>query len=248
MRSLGTSMRRTIPTILLALLALAPAAQARSAPRALVTTCDRVHQAAVFEGRMDTVPHAVRMQMRFRLQVSTPDAPDWVRLSVPGFSAWVTSDPDRTRYVYAKRVEALLAPAAYRVQLRFRWLDAAGLVLRTAQEISRPCRQPDPRPDLRVVGLSAWPGDSAASLRYAVSVRNTGRGDAAASAVTLALPDGTTLRGAVPPIAPGEREVVFLSGPACARGDSLRVTADADDAVDEVDERGDPVTLACPSA
>jgi hypothetical protein len=149
--------------------------------------------------------------------------------------------------VYSKRVESLLAPAAYRVQMRFRWLDAAGAVLRTVRVTSKPCRQPDRRADLRVVGLTAAPGDGAASRRYAVALRNTGRGDAVASAVTLELPDGTTLRGAVPPIDPGGREVVFLTGPACAGGDVLTVTADADDTVDETDEAGNAVTLACPS-
>lgn len=222
---------------------LLPAATASAKPRAVVASCDRIHRTAVFEGRMDTLPDAQRMQMRFRLQVFTPDEPEWSVLAVPGFSAWVTSDPGRTRYVYTKRVESLLAPAAYRVVTRFRWLDADGAVLRTARAVSKPCRQPDPRPDLRVFQLGLAPGSS---QRYDVTLRNAGRGDAAASVVQLALPDGTVLSADVPPIAPGGREDVFVTGPACRPGSTVTVTADADDAVDERDE-ANAFSLPCPS-
>lgn len=223
---------------------LLPAATASAKPRAAVASCDRVHRTAVFEGRMDTLPDAERMQMRFRLQVSTPDEPEWTGLPVPGFSATVTSDPGRTRYVYTKRVESLLAPAAYRVVTRFRWLDADGAVLRTVRVVSKPCRQPDPRADLRVRDLGLAPGPS---QRYDITLRNAGRDDAGASVVRLALPDGTVLSADVPPIAPGGREDVFVTGPACRPGSLLTVFADADDAVDERDE-ANAFSLPCPSA
>jgi hypothetical protein len=241
-------------TILLAVggLALAPAGAraavvAKTPPHGTVTLCDRVHQSAVFEGRMDTMPHTDRMQMRFRLQVWTPDAPEWTRLAVPGFSAWVTSEPGRTRYVYSKRVESLLAPAAYRVITRFRWLDARGATLRTARTISKPCRQPDPRPDLRVISLAFAPTPDGSGRRYDVTVRNSGRGDAASSTLQLVLADGSTLSADVPPIAPGGREDVFLSGPACRPGDTPTAIADAADAVDERDE-ANVFSLPCPAA
>jgi hypothetical protein len=240
-------MPRLVLLPILVLLLAAPAAAQARAPRAVVAACDRTHQSAVFEGRMATVAHADRMQMRFTLQVSTPDAPDWSRLSVPGFSSWVTSDPGRSRYVYSKRVEALLAPAGYRVKMRFRWLDGSGAVIKSARATSRACRQPDPRADLRVVGVSAVRGEERGTRRYDVVVRNAGRDDAPASSVALELAGGTTLVGAVPPMAPGTREDVFLTGPRCARGDTLAVTADADDAVDERDEAGNTVMLPCPS-
>jgi hypothetical protein len=228
--------------IVTVLAGLVPAATASAKPRAVVSACDRTHRTAAFEGRMDTLQDAARMQMRFRLQVSTPDAPLWSRVSVPGFSAWVTSDAGRTRYVYTKRVQALLAPAAYRVVVKFRWLDADGTVLRTAHATSRSCRQPDPRADLRVVSLGHPLGSDG---RYDITLRNAGRSDAGASVVRLALPDGTVLSADVPPIAPGSREDVFVSGPACRPGSTVTVTADATDAVDERDE-ANAFTLPCP--
>jgi hypothetical protein len=250
---MGASMHRLVVILLAAGgLTLAPATAgaasvAKTPPHGTVTLCDRVHQSAVFEGRMDTFPRTGRMQMRFRLQISTPAAPAWTRLAVPGFSSWVTSDPGRTRYVYSKRVEALLAPAAYRVLMRFRWLDAQGATLRTAKAISKPCRQPDPRPDLRVTGLGLAPAANGSGRRYDVTVRNTGRSGAAASTLHLVLADGSTLAADVPPIAPGGREDVFLSGPACRPGDVLTATADVADAVDERDE-ANTFSLPCPSS
>jgi hypothetical protein len=211
-------------------------------PRATVTLCDRAHQTAVFDGRMESIPKAERLQMRFRLQVSTPGQPGWSRVPVPGFSSWVTSDPGRQRYVYTKRVEALLGPASYRVQVWFRWLDAAGATLRTAHVISKSCHQPDPRPDLRVTGIGlAEPG------RYDVRIRNAGRSDAGASTVQLQFPDGSLATAGVPPMTPGDREDVFVSGPSCSVGQTITATADVGDAVDERDE-ANTVTLPCPSA
>jgi hypothetical protein len=229
---------------LLAMLALAAPAAAKP-PRAVVTTCDRTHRIAEFEGRMDAVRRSERMQMRFRLQVWTPDEPDWSPLSVPGFSAWVTSDPRRTRYVYTKRVQDLFAPASYRVVTRFRWLDAQGETIRTARVFSKPCRQPDPRPDLRVLDVSLAPAD-AAGRRYDITLRNAGRTDAAASTVQLQLPDGFVLSADTPPIAHGDMDDVFVTGPACRPGDVLTVIADAADAVDERDE-DNVFSLPCPS-
>src|SRR4051812_31591093 len=85
---------------------------------------------------------------------------------------------------------------------------------------------PPPRADLRVLALDLAPGPG---QRYDITLRNAGRSDAAASVVRLALPDGTLLYAGVPPIAPGDRENVFVTGPACRAGDAAVVSADAGD-------------------
>ena len=82
---------------------------------------DELDRAAVFEGQMRTIAGASRMQMRFTLQARTPDTARWSAVAAPGFGTWVSSAPGTSRYVYTKRVESLLAPASYRVLLRFRW-------------------------------------------------------------------------------------------------------------------------------
>jgi len=99
-------------------------------------------RAAAFEGDMRAIPGAVRLRMRFVLQARTPDDSAWSRVDAPGFGRSFTSAPGVGRYVYAKRVEDLLAPAEYRVRVRFRWLDALGRTIARQTRTSLACRQP----------------------------------------------------------------------------------------------------------
>jgi CARDB len=209
---------------------------------AVLVSCDRAARVATFEGRADAVAGSERIGLRFVLQVRSPGA-RWKRVRVPGFSAWHTSDPGRARYVYTKRVAGLVGPRAYRVRVAFRWLDAEGDVLRRAEDVSPACREPDPRPDLRVAALSVR-GDRG---HFALTVRNTGRTEADASRVELDLGDGgPPLTGSVGPLAPGGQQIVVLAGRACAGGAALTATADAADAVDERDEDDDVLVGSCP--
>jgi len=241
---------------LLALLCLALAGPAtgaaavpRSAAKAVLAGCERgqdeLDGAAVFEGRMRTLPGASRLQMRFSLQVRSPESSRWSAVAAPGFGTWVGSAPGTSRYIYTKRVENLLAPASYRVLLRFRWLTPEGRILARAKAYSRACRQPDPRPDLVVSALSVQPGPAAGRARYLAFVRNRGRSKASASMLRVAL-DGKALPLApVAALAPGEGVVVTVEGPACAEGTLLDLDADAAEAVDESDE-DNRFTRLCP--
>jgi hypothetical protein len=243
-------MRLLVLTLALALLA-APAAQARPPARALLAGCERsleeTARAGVFEGQMRAVPGASRMQMRFTLQASTPERRRWTRIDAPGFGTWLSSALGISRYVYTKRVENLLAPAAYRVQVRFRWLDAAGAVVLRAKRSSRRCRQPDPRADLVVRSVALRPASDPARRHYIARVRNTGRMAAGPSllAVTaggVALPAAT-----VPALEPGESTYVSVEGPACQPGARIVADADAEESVDERDEADNRFTRSCPS-
>jgi hypothetical protein len=230
---------------LLTALALAPAAQAKGA-RAVLVSCDRTGHAAAFDGRMDARAGAPTMQMRFRLQVSQPGDAAWRSVTVPGFGAWTTSGAGRPGYVFTRRVEHLLAPASYRVQVRFRWRDAAGAVVATAAAVSKPCRQPDSRPDLAVTRIEIRPAAAAGQRRYAVTVRNSGRSAAPASSVSLELGGGPPLVTSLGALAPGASAVVGFGAPACEAGTAVVATADAADTVDEHDEDDDVLTLTCP--
>jgi hypothetical protein len=186
------------------------------------------------------------MQMRFRLQVSQPGDIAWQRVTVPGFGAWTASGAGRPRYVFTRRVEQLLAPASYRVQVRFRWLDAGGAVVATAAATSRACRQPDPRPDLAVTAIAIRPAASSGQRRYAVTVRNSGRSTAPASTVSLELGGGAPLLAPLGALASGASGVVTFNAPVCASGTAVVATADAADTVDEHDDDDDVLTLTCP--
>ena len=130
-------------------------------------------RAAAFEGRVRAQRPGQRLQMRFTLQVSTPDAPRWRTVPAPGFGVWYSADSGVTRWTYSKRVQDLLAPASYRAKVRFRWRDARGTVVARTAVVSPSCKQPDVRPDLRTGAVTAQAAGASAA-RYAVEVRNAG--------------------------------------------------------------------------
>lgn len=222
-------------------LAVPGAASARPG-RAVLTECDRGAREASFDGRMDRVPGSERMSMRFLLEVRDP-AQGWHRVRLPGFSAWHTSDPGRARYVYTKRLEGLVGPSSYRVSVRFRWLDANGDVMRRARAISRSCRMPDPRPDLRVTEITVRPDHT----HYAVTVRNAGHSTAGVSLLALDLGDGgRELTAPLDALDPGESRTLVLAGRRCLPGATLTATADSTDVVDERREDDDTLSKLCP--
>jgi hypothetical protein len=242
---------------ILALLCLALAAPAtssaavpRSAAKAVLAGCERgadeLDRAAVFEGQMRTLPGASRLRMRFTLQVREPGTARWNAVAAPGFGTWVGSAPGVSRYIYTKRVENLIAPASYRVLLRFRWLRPDGRVLARAKAYSRACRQPDPRPNLVVSSLGVQPGPRPGRNRYVAFVRNPGRSAAPSSSLRISL-DGVGLPLAhVAALEPGEGVVVTVEGPACTAATPVDAAADAAEAVDESDEADNRFTRLCP--
>jgi hypothetical protein len=243
---------RIVMSTMLAASLLIPAAAGAAVPKSAravaLTACERGDGdgAATFEARMRSLPHTVRMQLRFTLQARTPDRPRYAAISAPGFGGWVGAAPGTARYVFTKRVENLLAPASYRVRVRFRWLDAAGNTVQRAKQYSPACRQPDPRPNLSVGSVGVQTVADPARRRYVAFVRNTGRGIADPSSLELSA--GGALLGALPvdELAPGQGMLVSIEGPACAPGDQIVADADADEAVDESDEADNRFSRSCP--
>src|SRR3954454_7108513 len=118
--------------------------------KAVVVSCDKDTREAVFEGQVRVYRKAPKMQMRFTLQASTPDAPKWRKVEVPDFTEWVTAPANLGKYTYDKTVKELLAPAGYRAVVDFRWKNRAGKTIRTERATSPVCRLPDARADLVV--------------------------------------------------------------------------------------------------
>lgn len=233
-------MRRIVPLIA-ALTLLAPATAAAGEPADVaLLECDRDGRAAEFQARMEAVPGAERLQMRFTLQAERGRR-GYRRVAAPGFGVWTTADPGVTRYVYTRRIEHLLGPARYRVHVRFRWLDAEGRTIERDAARSRGCRQPDPRPNLTVRALSIAPTDDPERVRYGVLVRNAGRGDAD--------PFELALTGVAPVLVDGldaqHETLVEVVGPVCEPGAVLTATADPADEIDERFERDNALAITC---
>jgi hypothetical protein len=222
-----------------ALAVFAPAAHASSYARATLVRCDRQANEAMFQGVVRSYRGATRMQMRFTLQVRTPEDRRWRRVVADGFGTWISAPAGVTKYTYDKTVEELLLGARYRAVVHFRWRNARGRTIRWDREVSRSCRQPDTRPDLEVTELRVVPRG------YVAVVANHGRSAADGFAVDF-FRAGIPL-GSVDVLALASRATVdvFLPAPACTPGDELLAVADPRSEVDEADESDDSLTVRC---
>jgi len=254
-------MRR--PVQILALLLVLPAlgvasASAEGAPKvalsATMTTCkaakDDTGGRAVFVGSMPAIAAATRMEMRFELLVARPSSDPtaeagYAAVVVPALNKWIRSDPGRAGLVWRKSLGKLVGPGAYRARITFRWRSAAGRIVRVVRRTTPACRQPDLRPNLVPVQVTAdqTAGDQAV---YSVVVRNTGRSATGPFTTRLTSPGLSPISDSVPELAAKTRTVVLQQGPPCTPGTTLDVTVDPAGAVDEADETDNAITVACP--
>jgi hypothetical protein len=232
-------MRRIALTIAL-FAALAAPAQASPKASVALTKCQPSERAAEFEARMGAVKGAKRMRMSFTLQVRKAGKAAFRRVAAPGFDEWTTADPGTRRYVFTRRVEALIGPASYRALVRFRWIDARGATVTTARAYSRACRQPDHRPNLILKRLSLE-----GARNYVALVANHGRTASGPFDLQIALPDQVLGPVTVESLDPGAQQLVRFRGPRCKAGTSVTAIADPLDAIDERSETDNELTLTC---
>ena len=195
-----------------------------------------------FVGSMPAIDGAERMWMRFDLERQRPGERRWWRIrGVRGFGGWERSEPGRAGFVFHKRVDGLQVPARYRVTVRFRWQDADGRHVRSAQRRTAACAQPDMRPNLVPGALTAVFDARPALAVYALVVRNTGR--ARARAFSVRVGSGTA---EIDGLRPQEQRTVLVVAPLCLAGTTTFAQVDADQRVDESDERGNVALRRCP--
>ena len=236
-------------------LAAPPAAGAEAPPppvEARLAACrtgpEAADRSATFTAGMRAVAGTRRMWMRFQLLQRTPPGTAFLPVRVDTWGRWQRSEPGRPGFIYTKRVEGLLAPAAYRAVVRFRWYGRGGRLLRSARRVTRACRQPDPRPNLRAGRLIAEAAPEPGAAIYRLVVANDGRGPAGPFDVVLTaneLPQPPARLGGP---APGGAEVAAIVGPRCAAGSTVRIELDAASEVDEADEHDNVVDRPCPFA
>jgi hypothetical protein len=238
--------------VLLALAPSAPAASAKTTLAARVADCttgaDDADRAAAFTGSMSAAG-SKRMQMRFTLmqRLGAGQKGAFKKVPVPEWGSWEKADPGRSAFVFTKRIEALTAPAAYRVVIAFRWLDARNHAIRTTTRTSATCEVADPRPDLVLGGVDAVATGSGRAA-YTVSVVNDGHSEAVPFAVTVTVGGVTSDPVILGPLTAGDRGSGAVAAPRCAPGSTITVTLDAANAADESDEADDVVQRPCPLA
>jgi len=250
--------------VVLALLLAAAPASATSVPDApagaRLVSCHRSpsidQRTAVVGAWMRPLPAGRRLALRIDLYERTAGSHWTLRSDVPGLGPWTTPSDAGVGsragdvFKYRQAVGRLVAPAAYRFHVAFRWLDADGAVVRETARTTAICRQPDLRPDLVLRDVRALPGGDG-SVRYVVRVGNEGRSAVAQATVAATFPGDATpglhLR-TVRRLEPSASAVVKFIGPGCAAGEQpAAFLADPSNAVEEAVETNNALTASCPA-
>ena len=227
------------------LLAAVSASSALAAPQRTavrVVECDRIDHSAVFQGRMQRMPGARRLAMRFALLERVPGK-DFTRVDAAGLGRWHSSRPGKAVFSYRQGVKGLVKDGAYRALLAFRWYDRRGKLIREERRRSPVCDQVGPRPNLRARVIGSRPGANPGVTRYSVRVGNPGRLAASAIDVRLAVDGAGAGSATIPALAPGASTVVTLRGPDC-KG-AVTAVVDSADAVEESNEADNTHSVSC---
>ena len=229
--------------------AQSPATGADGAPQALLSDCHvavvQADRYATIEGQMAALPNGPRMQMRMDLEQRTAGGGARV-LDAPGLGTWERSAPGVGVLRTVHHVVNLPAPASLRVLVRFRWLDDQGRVVQRATRLSPACLQPDERARI-VAGPLRATSNGSSGARYAVVLRNTGRGPTGPFDVVLDVNGSPQPAQQIDDLEPAQRVVAQLLGPACAAGSTVRAVVDPGGVVAEAPGGGAPASVPCPS-
>lgn len=107
-----------------------------------VTSTVPTERSATFTVQMTATATTQKMAMRIELQQRLRGEGEFHTLSAPGFGVWRTSESGVKIYKYVKQVTNLDASAAYRVTVRFHWIDERGHVLKRDELHTSRCVQP----------------------------------------------------------------------------------------------------------
>jgi hypothetical protein len=235
-------MRRALLSAVLATAALPAAAGAAPLPATVkVAACSVETHEAAFSARMQQVPGASRMAMRFKLFEQT--GPKAIRrVKVPGLRRWRYSKPGVRTFSYRQGFRNLPENASHRVVVNFRWLAADGTVVQHTRRRSARCRQFVRLPNL-VTKIEAMIPTMPGVVRYQALVSNTGRASASSVPVRLTVDDKVVDTVTIASLAPGEQRSVVIRGPECHS--TVRLEADPDKSIAESSDLDNAHELSC---
>lgn len=241
-------MARTLLAAAALSVAILPAAPAAAGPDVSVdvsecrTALAALDRSLTIRGEMEAVKGTDRMAMRFDLLVRDASTMDFLRVDGPGLGRWIRSSPNVGRFIWTKQLTNLGVPADYRGRVAFRWFDREGNVIERAARRTESCRQADVRPNLELGRPTVEEGPQPDLVRYALTVTNSGRGEAPPFDVTLDGRTPTTVTG----LRDGDTQTVRFVAPRCAIGQTLLFAVDGDGLVEETDESDNALSVGCP--
>jgi hypothetical protein len=237
---------RRIAMLTCALTALSGAASAHAAdsPAARLVGCDvkAPGRSADFYGRMDTVPGATRLAIRFTVLERLGKEADWTKVDLPDLRDWHRSATGVKTFGYRQTLDNLRTGGAYKARILFRWTNSAGDVIASDTKETPVCR--GPLPNLRVSGLVVRNGPTADTKTYRVTVQNDGKATADGIGVLLTVDSAVLDAARMKNLGAGESRTVSFTGPACNHG--VRVSIDPDNVIGELLEADNSQLFACP--
>jgi hypothetical protein len=106
-----------------------------------VTSTVQAERSATFSGEMNAVPGSAKMEMRIDVLERAPREAAFHAVSAAGLGVWRVAAPGVKTYRYLKQATNLAAPAYYRGAIRFRWLNAKGKLIKSAELRTARCLQ-----------------------------------------------------------------------------------------------------------
>jgi hypothetical protein len=119
-----------------------PPAPVSASVEECVTAANQSERSATFIGQMTATSATQRMAIQIEIQERTPMDIAFHTVTAPGLGVWRQSETGVRIYKFVKQVTNLAAPAAFRAQVRYRWLDAHGHTIARAQRRTPVCQQP----------------------------------------------------------------------------------------------------------
>jgi len=103
---------------------------------------NQAERSATFAAQMAAITGTQRMSMQIEMQERSPTDPAFHTIVAPGLGVWRQSETGVKIYKYVKQVSNLAAPAVFRAQVHYRWLDGQGRTIKRAQRHTPVCVQP----------------------------------------------------------------------------------------------------------
>ncbi len=114
---------------------------ATATTEACLTTGAQAERSATFVGEMSALPGTARMQMRVEILEHTAGELGFRPVTYPGIGGWLRSSPGVKTYKNLDKVTDLAAPATYRAEIHFRWLNAHGKAIKALELRTPRCVQ-----------------------------------------------------------------------------------------------------------
>jgi hypothetical protein len=230
------------PVLAAALVGGAPTASADDVTASVkVKACSIADASALFVARVHQVAGSDHMWLRFRLLEKGTGG--FHSLKAPGLGRWRKSKPGVGTFAYRQAVRGLESGSLYRAEVDFRWYDASGTVIQTARRRSPACRQYDVLPNLTATPVGMKATRQQGVVRYRVLVTNEGIATATGVPVRLTVDAKVVDTVTVAALAPAERRVLTIQGPACTT--SVKAEADPDGVIVESSEADNAHEVPC---